>query len=344
MIGTTISSWVLQVARGLEDYGVEYRPLFLEAGMDPALLQDPNARYHYTRIARLFHLAVEATGDDCFGLNASRHWHPTTLHALGYAWLASHTLKEALERLERYLKIVSNAGRLNLLREDDTFLVRFVDLLPRQDGIEHPAQIDLALAVLVRMCRASRDGGFTPLRVEITHPRPTCYAKHEAYFACPVVFGAAQDQVWMDAAILEATLPTGNAELARVNDEIVTRYLAQMDRDDIVTRVKVSITDSLPSGQVTEDQIAGKLNLSRRSLQRKLQEQSTSYREVLEETRKELASQYMADQSYSISEITYLLGFSDPSNFNRAFRRWKGVSPRAWRNRKQTPPTARLRQ
>lgn len=344
MIGTTISSWVLQVARGLEDYGIDYCPLFREAGLDPDLLQDPNARYHYTHIAKLFHLAVDATGDECFGLKASRHWHPTTLHALGYAWLASHTLREALGRLERYLKIVSNVGKLYFLHDDDTYTVRFGELLPRFDGIEHPAQIDLAFAVLVRMCRVSCDDKFTPLRVEITHPEPDCHREQEAYYGCPVVFGAAHDQVVMDAASVEATLPTGNTELARVNDEIVTRYIAQMDREDIVTRVKVSITDNLPSGRVTEDQIAEQLNLSRRSLQRKLQEQSTSYRELLEETRKELASQYMADQSYSISEITYLLGFSDPSNFNRAFRRWKGVSPRAWRNRRHPAPVARLHQ
>jgi AraC-like DNA-binding protein len=344
MIGTTITSWLLQVARGLEDYGIDYQPLFRKAGLDPELLQDPNARYNYRGIARLFHLAVEATGDECFGLKAAQHWHPTTLHALGYAWLASHTFKEAFERLERYLKIVSNVGKLHFSQEENVYLLRFSDVLPRNEGIEHPAQIDLAFAVLIRMCRITCDGDFRPLQVEITHPQPACHAEHEAYFECPVIFNAKHDQVVMDAAVIEAPLPTGNAELARVNDEIVSRYIAQMDRDDIVTQVKVMITDSLPSGYITEDHIAASLNLSRRSLQRKLREQATSYRELLENTRKELASQYMADNSYSISEITYLLGFSDPSNFNRAFRRWKGVSPTAYRNRRYAVPPTVLQQ
>ncbi|MCG6886542.1 MAG: AraC family transcriptional regulator [Proteobacteria bacterium] len=342
MIGTTLSSWILLVAKGLEDYGVDYRPLFRQAGLDPELLKDPNARYQYTAIARLFHLAADATGDECFGLKASKHWHPTTLHALGYAWLASHSLKEAFERLERYLKIVSNVAKLYFKQEKDTYTLRFGDVLPRHDGIEHPAQLDLAFAVLVRMCRTSCDGKFNPLQVEITHAQPACHAEFETHFGCPVIFNAKHDQVVMDAKSVEAALPTGNTELARVNDEVVTRYIANMDRSDIVTQVKVTITDSLPSGHVTEDHIAGRLNLSRRSLQRKLREQSTSYRELLENTRKELAGQYMADKSYSISEITYLLGFSDPSNFNRAFRRWKGVSPSAYRNRPHATPTAGL--
>lgn len=334
MHGTTISSWILQVAKALEEYGIDYRPLFRKAGLDPERLNDPNARYYYIPIARLFHLAVEATGDECFGLKTSKQWHPTTLHALGYAWLASHSLKEAFERLERYLKIVSNVGNLYFMHEGDIYTVRFGEVLPRYDGIEHPAQTDLAFAVLVRMCRTSYGNNFNPVRVDMRYPTPACRNEHDEYFQCPVNFNAEDDILIFDAETVEAMLPTGNAELARVNDEVVSRYIAQMDREDIVTQVKLNITDSLPSGQVTEDHVADQLNMSRRSLQRKLRENSTSYRQLLEETRKELAGQYMKDRSYSISEITYLLGFSDPSNFNRAFRRWKGVSPSAYRDRK----------
>jgi AraC-like DNA-binding protein len=96
-------------------------------------------------------------------------------------------------------------------------------------------------------------------------------------------------------------------------------------------QVKAKLTEMLPSGRVGARQVAEALHVSVRSLQRKLADKGTSFAQLLEDTRRELARQYVSNSRLSVGEITYLLGFSDPANFTRAFRRWTGQSPSAFR-------------
>ena len=126
-------------------------------------------------------------------------------------------------------------------------------------------------------------------------------------------------------------MPTGNVELAHANDKIVKDYLSHLDRTHVAMQVKSKIVDLLSSGMVTEQDMASALNLSLRSLQRKLREENTSYKEILEETRRDLANKYIQNSRLTISEISFLLGFSEISNFSRAFKRWNGRPPSEFR-------------
>jgi AraC-like DNA-binding protein len=112
---------------------------------------------------------------------------------------------------------------------------------------------------------------------------------------------------------------------------VILRYLAHFDRADVVTQVRIKLMELLPSGRTTAPHVAGALHLSTRSLQRKLTEHGTSLARLLEETRRELANQYVQNSRLSVGEITYLLGFSEPASFTRAFHRWYGMSPSASR-------------
>jgi AraC-like DNA-binding protein len=155
-----------------------------------------------------------------------------------------------------------------------------------------------------------------------------------AYFGCPVSAGS-QPGVYLGLVVsrtdAESALPTANAELAQANDRVVQSYLARLDGASIRVRVQSLLVDLLPGGAVQEDLVASRLALSVRTLQRRLREEGTSFKSVLDETRRELAGRYLADPDYSIGEITFLLGFSEASNFTRAFRRWYGRPPAAMR-------------
>ena len=126
-------------------------------------------------------------------------------------------------------------------------------------------------------------------------------------------------------------LASANPELARINDQVVVDYLARFDRDSIAMQVRSKIIHQLPDGIPSQEAIADTLHVSLRSLQRRLKEEDTSFRDLLEETRQQLARQYLRDGRRSIGEITYLLGFTEPSNFTRAFKRWTGKSPAQYR-------------
>ena len=131
---------------------------------------------------------------------------------------------------------------------------------------------------------------------------------------------------------MHVDLPAANAELARHNDAVVMALLARMDRDDVIARLRALLVELLPSGECSKETVAARLNMSDRSLQSRLATRGTSYRALLNETRRELAEQYIRQGLHSVSEVTYLLGFADVSSFSRAFRSWEGLSPSEYKD------------
>ena len=332
---TALTSWAKAIRKALEASGVDGAPLFAEAGLDVAALNDPNARYPVAATTRLWQLAVRATGDDAFGLTVARHVSQTTFHALGYSLAASSTLKEAFERLLRYFRIVTDAAELGFEPHPDHYCLRLqVDMT--RGGIA-PQAMDAFAYLLLRLCRGLHQRAFSPLAVSLQRGAPRNMVAFERAFRAPIEFGAAENALRFAREDFERGLDGANPELARHNDEIVLRYLARHDRDDLVARVRAALTGLLPSGVPGEAAVAAALHLSSRSLQRKLAEEGSSYTQLLQQTRRELAASYLRDQRSSVSEIAYLLGFSDTSSFTRAFKRWQGQTPSEFRARGTGP-------
>ena len=324
---STLTSWALLIHRALSARAIDSGPLFRSAGLDPERMEDPNARYPMAQLQRLWALAIAATGDECFGLEVAQAWHPTTFHALGYSALASETLREALERAARYSQVVTTGARLELQQNGEEVMVKLLASLPEQRIV--PASIDAGIASLVILCREGRGGRIDPVRVKLARPGSSCLDRLQAFFGCPIDFGATENGVVFRAADLDAHLSTANPVLLRVNEQVLTEYMARLDRSEITVQVQAKLIQVLPSGKVGEASMARALNLSLRSLQRKLNERGTSFRKLLEDTRRQLAQQYLQDSTLSVSEITYLLGFAEVSSFSRAFKRWTGNAPRA---------------
>lgn len=325
---TTISSMALLIAKAVDHCGIDSREIFEQAGLDPDLLSDSNARYSFEGMTRLWKLVVDQTADPCIGLKVAHYWHPTSMHALGYSWMASATLKEALERLVRYFHVITTTT--NLILEEDEELVKLIFPIPSN---LHPAVVatDTGLAVIIEMCRISYGDDFEPVHISMMREKPICDDEFKLFFRSPISYSSATNFISFARRDVELRLPTANADLARVNDSIVADYLLKLDKNDIIAQVKSRIIEQLPSGNFTEELIAQNLNKSLRSLQRKLTEEGTTYRALLDTTRQELTKQYIYDSRYSINEITYLTGFSEPSNFSRAFKRWTGQSPSGYR-------------
>ncbi|HVL01788.1 MAG TPA: helix-turn-helix domain-containing protein, partial [Dongiaceae bacterium] len=156
--------------------------------------------------------------------------------------------------------------------------------------------------------------------------------RYRDYFRCPVEFGSHEWALHFHKSDVLATLPGANHELALINDRVVMEYLARLEKADLVSQVRTHIVKLLASGDCSKERVAARLHMSARNLQHKLDQQGTGYQDILDQTRQDLAIQYMANQHTSISEITYLLGFSDTSNFARAFKRWTGQAPRDFRS------------
>jgi AraC-like DNA-binding protein len=322
---STIGSVASLIYKALEHYGIEPEALFSQVGIDVKLLGDPNMRFPMHRLQKLWKLSVETTMDETFGLVAAEQMQPAMLHGLGFAWLASDTLHDALKRLVRYARLLNSHAKIDLIENNDT--LELVFNRPIKDIDIAPVTIDVALAIFLRMCRLTAMADIQPLAIYFARTEPVNIEAYEQYFNAPIYFNAESSKIIFNRVDMDNTLPMSNPELARINDETVIQYLARFDKSSIIMKVRAQIIEKLPAGAADQANIADALHLSLRSMQRKLKEKDTNYRSLLEDTRKDLALQYIKECHHSISEITYMLGFSEPSNFTRAFKRWTGYAP-----------------
>lgn len=326
---TSLASSALTVWRALESEGCDPKQIFEEAGLDPDKLYDPNARYPDENLYALWKRSVEVTGDPYFGLTVAHFWHPSNAHALGYSWLASATLRDAFLRVVRYLRIMTDKDQAALLEMDDQF--KFVMHNPAPECPNAFEEIDASFSVLIGLSRKSYGEELSPLRLTMTRPEPEDTGPFDDFFRCPIEYDKTQNAIFFAKDVMTSPLPTGNAELALANDRVIADYLARFDRKNISVQVRAKLIEQLASGHATQQTVAEALNMSLRNLQRTLKNEGTSYKELLDDVRRQLAAQYMQQPGISINEVTYLLGFSEPANFSRAFKRWTGLSPSEYR-------------
>ena len=327
---STITSWARLIWEGLQANGVDADAVFREAGLDPGALNDSGARYPLESMGRLWQLAELRSSDPCFGLTAAEQWYPTTWHGLGYAWLASATLEEALRRLVRYSAVISTAAEFRLADLGDRF--RLVLTAHRESGVEPVAVVmDAVTANVVHMCRVTYGADFNPTRIELRHPGEGCRKRRREFFRCPIHYDADEIAIEIERKVACKPLSTANADLAHANERVISDYLAELGGGGVAARVRARLVDGLPSGDVTEKSVAESLHMSPRTLQRRLSEEKTNYKKILEETRRQLAERFIRDRGLTLNEITYLLGFSEISSFSRSFKNWTGMAPTVYR-------------
>jgi len=310
----------------LEKYGHDPAPIFIEEGLNKEMLVEEGKLIPFNKMDRLLIKATALIEDPCFGLEAAGLWHPSFFGALGYAWLASATLRQALERLARYIHIISEKTDIRIdEREDGLYLIL-------SDSMQSPAHMDATMAVIVSACRINCSEDFHPLSVNIIHEKPHCSGKYFHLFKAPVHFETENDSIVFSYDDIDVKLPSRNHHLAMLSDQIMIEYMAKLDRENIVHRIKLVILDHIHDGKITADKIAKEVFMSVRSLHRNLNSIGITFGSILDETRRELAEHYVRNPKEDLTEIAFRLGFSEQSSFSRAFKRWTGMSPSAYRS------------
>lgn len=331
---STLVSVISLLANGIEHYGLDLQEIAKAADIDLEQRYRPHDRISFTKLQRVWKLAVEQSGDACFGLNVGKVVQPLALSGLGYSWIASDSLKAGILKFIRYQRMITTVLDLSCEEQEGHYSLQFNYLLP--DSAIVPAAIDAGLVVIVQMCRimmGATGQKFSPLAVSFRHPLPegdNSYQRFQHYFAAPVSFNAEKDEIIIAKDDMERELPTANPELARTNDVVVVEYLKQFDKDDILTQTRAIIIEELPSGAILQRHVASALNLSLRNFQRRLKEKGTSFSQILDEIRQELARQYLTEGHRQVIEVAFLLGFSNSSSFTRAFKRWTGYTPQRY--------------
>ncbi|MGB1581481.1 MAG: AraC family transcriptional regulator, partial [Nevskiales bacterium] len=252
---TTLSSWVRCIKAALDMRDLDSLALFEKAGLDPHSLNDPNARYPQAGITALWRLAVQASGDEAFGLSVGRQVNQTTFHALGYSLLASPSLEECFGRLLRYFRIVSDAAELDFKALPGDQYKFFMHPLPG-DGRPSDEAIDALMSVLIRLCRALAGKEFRAQEITLLRPPPRDPALWQKVFKAPIHFQAEENAILFKGCDLRTALPFANPELARHNDAILTRYLAHFDKENTANRVHASLVEMLPLGEPSQEKVA----------------------------------------------------------------------------------------
>lgn len=335
---TSLSSWVYALKRAVDQKGIDADALMRQSGLDVALLSDPLARYPTDQVIHFWRLALKASGDPLMGISVAQQIVVPTFHALGFALLASGDLASMFERLARYFRLVSSAGEIRFVCEGGVgHLTIEVDphLLTPDDAEVVWCGLDALWLVIVHACIMIYGPDFKPLELRLQRPRPAQHEALEKAFRHVPIYGCANNVLLIDEATLRRRLVLGNAELVRVNEEAAGRYLSGLTEQDepaqLLARLKQLLRERLPGGDPPQAEVAEALGMLPRTLQRKLADAGTTYRDLINTTRHALALEYLGRPAYSVSEIAYLLGFAEVSGFTRAFRRWTGTSPSAWR-------------
>lgn len=206
-----------------------------------------------------------------------------------------------------------------------------------------PQTEDAWVAFLMRLMRILHGGDLRPLRVELTHTAPPdgdC-RPYLDMFRAPVLFDGPNMVLAFAQDVMRADLPGACPELAQYNDKVATTYLAKLDRTDVVA-VRAAIIEQLPSGNSPRESVAAALCSSPETLQSRLASRSTSFHALLDSIREECARACLSQASISVTEIAYMTGFTDVSNFTRAFKRWTGQSPSVFRQQRGDRGRGRL--
>lgn len=313
-------------------HGIDLDALLREGGLTASASPSAESHVDIEPLDRALRAALPRITDPAFGLKVARCWHPGHLGVLGHAWLASSTLRSAGQSLVRYFRVVGERGRFEAEDVPTGLKLRYWAGRgdPAQDGVA-AVTIDMALALLLDMCRLVAGASLRPVSASLRRALPQDPQPWELFFGCAVAFGAPENTIVLTPADADRLLPTANRQLALTLDKLLAEQLARLDRGDVVARCRAGVLQRLHDGPPAANDIAADMHMSTRTLQRKLADNGIRYQDLLDSTRRDLALRYVVEGGRSMTDISFTLGFAGQSSFTRAFKRWTGASPSDYR-------------
>jgi AraC-like DNA-binding protein len=325
----TISALTLAFnASALAALGFDVDRLLGLAGLSKERLEGAHARLPVDAVQRFWDAAVRVSGDPAIGLRVGAHVHEGALGGFDYLLRHSGTLRQVVERASRYVRLVDDLGRIDLVERGGVAAVRF----SRAGGKPQAhAEIACLFSALLSVCHAEWpcahfDG------VSFAAACPTSRAAYVKHFGCPVSFGEPHNEVRFAASLLDVPARRADAKLGLVLEEHAKRLLDELPEEDpFLLAARTELREQLSRGSPAVGALARALHMSERTLRRRLRTQGTSYHALLEELRGELARHWVSHTNDGFAEIADRLAFADASAFFRAFRRWTGTTPARYR-------------
>ena len=331
-LGSCAMPALLQYLDWARQHGVDPAPLLDQAGIDPALLAQPEARLGGEQFQQFLLALARVSQEDTFGLQSAQHVQPGSYSVLGYIAMNSDNLGQALERAMPYEKLVGDMGRSDWRFGPEEAVLRWHCQYSHPQVV--PQMVDNVLASWTGFARALLgQPGASPSWVSLRRAVPADGGRaHQQWFGAPVQFGAEQDAIGIPASLLSQPVVRPDPQLLPVLEQHARRRLQALEQqDDLPMRVRVQIEAALQRGPVRRDQIADALGLSEKTLQRRLAQCQAQYQTELDRVRLSLAHRALEETEQPVAELALRLGFSDVRSFQRRFKQWTGQGPGAYR-------------
>jgi len=314
-----------------ERHGMDRQELMRQASLDPKLLGDPDSRITISSQLKLWQALAARHPDIAVGTLIGSTVRAKQLGVVGYAMYYSRNLLEAFRRLARYMHIISEAVQFELVQVADETALTFTSH-PALLANRHPAEAQLA--AMLAIGREITQTALVPLAIHLPSPKPHDMSAYRKAFGCPVQFNHPEAAIICSASQMRLPIKASDPTLSGYLDQLANTAMDRLGEParDFVDRIRRVLWSEFAGGRPNLWRTASELGISPRTLQRRLRESGTSYTVVLEDLRREIAGDLLANESLGVSDIAFLLGYSEPSAFQRAFRRWHSLSPRQFRS------------
>ena len=331
-LGFTSVPAVLKYLRHAEQLGMDCNQALAAAGIEAADLNDNSRRIPGLKHELLLEHLLRASANPLFGLHSAHFVQPGSWSVLGYITMNCATLGEAMSRIVPYEKLVGDMGVSRIEAGHDQ--VRLIWDCRHHNAAVRRHMVEDVLASWLLYGRWIADTHLSPTEVWFEHAQPagTELADYQGVFDCPIRFSQPCNALLLPPEYLLTALRQADANLLRTLEEHALALMAGMDQEEpLPVRVHNALRLLLKDGLPRKDRVAEKFHMTARTLQRHLQQAGTSYQEILDQLRRELAEHYLLRSELGIQDISSYLGFSEPRSFHRSFKLWTGITPGEYR-------------
>jgi AraC-like DNA-binding protein len=309
--------------------GYDTATMLRDVGVDPAELNNSEARIPHASAVALWDTAKQLTGDACIGIHVAEAIRPGIFGALEYALRTSATLGKGVARLCRYHLVYHDVAEVALtIRGEHAILSH---RLPLPGGAPR-AIAEFILTGWLVVARQATGSECVPAEVRFPFPEPADTSDHQRVFRAPLCFNHERSELVWPKHVLDLPMLAADSMLQPIVEGQVRAALQNLPSgESAIDAVRGVLSQELCDGEPTLERVATRLHMSVRTLHRRLEDEGASFRRVLADARLELAERHLSDSRLAVGEIAFLLGFSEPSAFRRAFKRWTGLHPAAFR-------------
>ncbi|MEQ5834178.1 AraC family transcriptional regulator [Marinobacter sp. NFXS9] len=321
------------IYQAMKQKGVDTDEIFKRLGVDEDYLNSAHLRTPHNAQLFFWQIVEEVSGDPDVGLHLGQALPTYKGQVLEYLFLSSPTFGEGLRRALNYQRLLSDAANTEFFIDGDQACMVLDAASDEVRRLKHFNEC--FVQGLVTFFKSITDDRFKCSKVEFEHEREERQDHVAEVLDCEVVFGAEENRMYFPASLLAHPSSHAEPELLALHERFASEQVARLEKKDIVGQVERIVAELLDSGEVTLDSVAERLDIKPRTLRTRLTEAETSFNQVLADFRYRLARQLLATTDESIDEIVYLTGFSEPSTFYRAFKRWSGMTPIEYRKAAQ---------